>query len=269
MKRTTMLILSAVMMAGVAMAQEPAGLQKALPDGRIAVAREGGMGTDGTGRYSLRIYGAPEKPGQAPTNYLGGLERPREGRIEKMELIDLNGDDQPEIVVVMRAPDSGMFAAEAFHCDDQRLDMVASVKGIHQDTADVIGALRAKLSGKPVSEAPAADSGEAGGASAGEAAADDSGQNNAAADEAGFTADGAENAAPAGSAWAENPSGKVETEPASADRESGTSGNNDAAGHPEEQESMPSSGEKTPEGNEPADGAGETGSTGEPRETEK
>ena len=86
MKRTMLLMLGVVMMAGAAMAQEPAGLQKTLPDGRIAVAHEGSMGADGTGRYSLRIYGAPEKPDQAPTNYLGGLERLREGRIERMEV---------------------------------------------------------------------------------------------------------------------------------------------------------------------------------------
>ncbi|MCR5220327.1 MAG: PliI family lysozyme inhibitor of I-type lysozyme [bacterium] len=267
--RRTMLMLGAVMMAGVAMAEGPVELQKTLPDGRIAMAREGSMGTDGTARYSLRIYGAPEKPEQTPTNCLGGLERPQEGRIERMELIDLNGDEQPEIVVLMRAPDSSMFAAEAFRCDDQRLDMVASVKGIPQGNADVIETLRAKLSGKPASVVPAAASGEAADTSAGEAVTDSGGRDNAAADESGFTAGSEDNAAPKGSEGAESPSDKAEAEPAPAGQEPGASGSADAAAVSEEQKGMTASEENVPGGNEAAKGAGETGTAGEPRETGK
>lgn len=267
--RMTMLMLGAVMMAGVAMAEGPVELQKALPDGRIAMAREGGMGTNEARRYSLRIYGAPEKPDQTPTNCLGGLERPQEGRMERMELIDLNGDGQPEIVVVMRAPDSNMFAAEAFHCDDQRLDMVASVKGLHQGEADVIETLRAKLSPKPASAVPAAASDETTNASAGETAADNGGKNNVAADNTGFTAASDENAAPAASEGTESSSGKVEAEPAPADREPGASGSADAAAVSGEQKDMPVSGENAPEENKAANGTGETGNDGELRETGK
>jgi hypothetical protein len=267
--RRTMLMLGAVMMAGAAMAEGPVELQKTLPDGRIAMAREGSMGTDGTARYSLRIYGAPEKPDQTPTNCLGGLERPQEGRIERMELIDLNGDEQPEIVVLMRAPDSSMLAAEAFHCDDQRLDMVASVRGIPQGNADVIETLRAKLSGKSASEAPAAASGEAADASADGAAASEGGKNDAAADDAGFTANGAENAASKGYEGVESPSDKAEAEPAPAGQEPGASGSADAAVVSEEQKGMTASEENVPGENEAAKEAGETGTAGEPRETGK
>ncbi len=267
--RRTMLMLGAVMMAGVAMAEGPVELQKTLPDGRIAMAREGSMGTDGTARYSLRIYGVPETPDQTPTNCLGGLERPQEGRIERMELIDLNGDEQPEIVVVMHNPDSSMFAAEAFHCDDQRLDMVASVGGLHQGEADVIEALRAKLSGKPASVVPAAASGEAADASADGAAAGEDGKNDAVADDAGFTANGAENTAPKGSEGAESPSGKAEAEAAPAGQEPGASGSADAAAVSEEQKGMTVSEKNVPGENEAAREAGSTGEAGAPQETGK
>ena len=264
--KVTMLMVGAVMMAGVAMAQEPVELQKALPDGRIAMAREGSIEA---GRYSLRIYGAPEKPDQAPTNYLGGLERPQEGRIERMELIDLNGDEQPEIVVVMRAPDSSMFAAEAFHCDDQRLDMVASVRGLHQGEAEVIEALRAKLTAKPASAAPPAASVEATDASVGEAAANNGGREAVAADDTGCTAGSDDSAAPKGSEGAESPSGKAEAEPAPAGQEPGASESADKAAVSEEQKGMTASGENVPGENEAAKAAGETGEAGEARETGK
>ena len=116
-----------------------------IPSGReVAVVAEGDFEPRSVGSYALRIYGGV--PEQFPTDdFIAGVVRPRDGVIEAVRFDDLDGDGTAEIEVVIRAVGSGGYlSADAFRYRNRSIEFLGSVADLNKG-ADVIQALRDKL----------------------------------------------------------------------------------------------------------------------------
>jgi hypothetical protein len=113
-----------------------------LPSGQTVVVSEGEFEARSIGSYSVRLYrsAAPENE---TTFFTSGLVSARDGVVEKVMLVDINGDELAEIIVVVRSVGTGSYlSAHAFSVDmGQRLILLASIEGL-QSTADPVAALR-------------------------------------------------------------------------------------------------------------------------------
>jgi len=114
-----------------------------LPSGQTVLVAEGEFEASSIGSFSVRLYQSAA-PGNETTFFISGLVSAREGVVEKALLADINGDELPEIIVIVRSVGTGSYlSAHAFGVDmDQRLILLASVEGL-QATADPVLALRA------------------------------------------------------------------------------------------------------------------------------
>src|SRR6185369_9923031 len=114
-----------------------------LPAQLTAVVAEGDFEPRSIGSYSVRLYsGANAQPGDDTTFFIAGVVRERDGSIEKVELADIDGDEQPEVVVTVRNAGSGSFlSADAFAFDKKRLWLRAAVANLAKD-ADPVAALK-------------------------------------------------------------------------------------------------------------------------------
>ena len=118
-----------------------------LPDSpEVFVVAEGDFEPRGTGSYALRVYGGRSK--KFPTDdFVVGLIRPRNGTIEALQFDDIDGDDRPEIVVIIRSVGSGGYiSADAFRYRTKSLEFIGSVSNLDKG-ADPIQALRDKIKG--------------------------------------------------------------------------------------------------------------------------
>jgi len=112
-----------------------------LPSGQTAVVAEGDYEARSIGSFSVRLYDTAT-PGDETTFFSAGQVRARDGTVEKVVLADVIGDQQPEIVVIVRSAGTGGFlSAHAFAFDKKRLIFRAAVKDLPPD-ADPIAALR-------------------------------------------------------------------------------------------------------------------------------
>jgi len=76
-------------------------------------------------------------------DFIAGVVRRRDGAIENLVFADVDGDNAPEIVVIIRAAGTGGYvSANAFHLDGSALSLVESVAGLGKD-AEPVRALRA------------------------------------------------------------------------------------------------------------------------------
>lgn len=119
-----------------------------LPTGQVVVVAEGDLEPRSVGSYSLRLYSGrnPEFP---LDDFVTGVIRPRDGSIARVLLADLDGDQDPEIVVVMRSAGSGGYlSVDAFRFGASSLAWLASLSGLAPD-ADPISALGAKRRNPP------------------------------------------------------------------------------------------------------------------------
>lgn len=79
---------------------------------------------------------------QGQTPFRAGIVRPRDGTVENVMLADIDGDQRPEIIVVVRSTGTGGYlSAQAFAFDKQRLIFRVAVEGLQPD-AEPIAALR-------------------------------------------------------------------------------------------------------------------------------
>jgi Periplasmic lysozyme inhibitor of I-type lysozyme len=110
----------------------------------VAVVAEGDFEPRSFGSYTLRLYGGGS--GEFPTDdFIAGIVRSRNGVIEAVRLDDIDGDNGPEIIVVMRAAGSGGYlAADGFRYRNKSLEWIGSVADLDK-AADPIAALREKF----------------------------------------------------------------------------------------------------------------------------
>ena len=113
-----------------------------LPSGQTIVVAESEFEARSIGSFSIRLYQAASG-GNETTFFTSGLIRSRDGVIEKVVLADINGDEQPEIIVIVRSVGTGGYlSAHAFTVGkDQQLIPASTVEGL-QAEADPLAALK-------------------------------------------------------------------------------------------------------------------------------
>jgi hypothetical protein len=120
----------------------------------IVVVGEGDFEPRSTGSYSLRIYGGASKK-FLTDDFVAGLVRPRNGTVEAVKFDDVDGDDKPDIVVIIRSVGSGGYlSADAFRYRERSLELIASVSDLDKK-ADPVSSLRDKFKGSQRDRSPA------------------------------------------------------------------------------------------------------------------
>jgi hypothetical protein len=111
------------------------------PTGKTVVVAEGDFEARSIGSFSVRLYEAAAAPDQT-TFFTSGLVHARDGAIENVILANVDGDQQPEIVVIVRSVGTGNYlSAQAFAVAKDKLIFRAAVEGLAAD-ADPVPALR-------------------------------------------------------------------------------------------------------------------------------
>jgi hypothetical protein len=110
----------------------------------VFVVAEGDFEPRSIGSYALRVYGGTSK--KSPTDdFVVGVIRPRNGAVEAVRFDDIDDDDRPEIVVIIRSAGSGGYlSADAFRYRARSLEWVVSVAALDK-AVDPIRALRDKF----------------------------------------------------------------------------------------------------------------------------
>ena len=104
-----------------------------------AVISEGEFEARSTGSFSIHLYSnTAEHREEETTFFTGAIVCPRDGVIEKVKLIDLDRDQNPEIVVIVRSVGSGGYlSGYAFRIHQSSPVTFSSVSDLPSD-ADVI-----------------------------------------------------------------------------------------------------------------------------------
>ena len=136
-----LLLLSAAVSAA---AEERFVAKLQLPTGQTVVVAEGDFESRSIGSFSVRLYQAAEAA-DATTFFVAGLVSPRDGGVESVTLADINGDQQPEIIVTARSAGSGGYlTAYAFTFSQDTLVLQATVEGLNPGTDPTIALRNAK-----------------------------------------------------------------------------------------------------------------------------
>ena len=136
-----LLLLSAAVSAA---AEERFVAKLQLPTGQTVVVAEGDFEARSIGSFSVRLYQAAEAA-DATTFFVAGLVSPRDGGVESVTLADINGDQQPEIIVTARSAGyGGYLTAYAFTFSQDTLVLQATVEGLNPGTDPTIALRNAK-----------------------------------------------------------------------------------------------------------------------------
>ena len=113
-----------------------------LPSGQTAVISEGEFEARSIGSFSILLYQAAPA-GDETTFFISGLISARDGFIEKVVLDDVNGNEQLEIIVIIRSVGTGSYlSAHAFMIGkNQKMTLISTVDGL-QAGADPVSALK-------------------------------------------------------------------------------------------------------------------------------
>ena len=119
----------------------------------VVVVAEGDFEPRSVGSYALRVYGGGSK--KFPTDdFVVGLVRPRNGMVEAVRFADMDGDDRPEVVVIIRSAGSGGYvSADAFRYRNGALELIAAVSNLNK-RADPIQPLRDKFKARTSDPSP-------------------------------------------------------------------------------------------------------------------
>jgi hypothetical protein len=119
----------------------------------VVVVAEGDLEPRSVGSYALRVYEVISK--QSSTDkFIVGLIRPRNGTVEAVRFADLDGDETPEIVVIIRSVGSGGYlSADAFRYRTGSLEFIGSLSGLDR-AADPVGVFRDKFKAPPATTSP-------------------------------------------------------------------------------------------------------------------
>jgi hypothetical protein len=116
-----------------------------------AVVAEGDFEPRSIGSFTLRFYRADDgeaKRGLDADDFAGGILRERDGQIEKVELLDLDGDSTNELIISARSAGSGGYLSGfAVGLMGKNVEVLAQDLGMLQD-ADVASELRKILQEK-------------------------------------------------------------------------------------------------------------------------
>jgi hypothetical protein len=142
MSRRSVFVTAVLMTSTVAFAEEARFLsQVQLSSGETVVVAEGDKEARSTGSFSVRLYDAAE-PADATTFFSSGLIEERDGTIEKVTLVDVDGDKKEEVVVIIRSAGTGGYrSAYAFAAHDKKLRVKEKVEDLAPDV-DVVVALK-------------------------------------------------------------------------------------------------------------------------------
>lgn len=120
--------------------------QISLPDGRLLLVTEGALEPRSVGSFSIRLYAA-ENADFPYDDFVVGIIRPRDGSIEKIELVDLKPGGIPELLVTIRSAGSGGYlAAQAFAIGPREIRLLSALP-MQAPNADIVKQLQDKLSG--------------------------------------------------------------------------------------------------------------------------
>lgn len=88
-----------------------------------AVVAEGDFEARSIGSFSVRLYSTENaQPEDNTTFFVAGIIRERDGYIEKVKLVDIDGNRKTELVVIVRNVGTGSYlSADAFAFDKKRL----------------------------------------------------------------------------------------------------------------------------------------------------
>lgn len=116
--------------------------QLTLPSGQVVTVGEGRGEPTSIGSYDVRLYSGANP--QFPLDeFIDGKVLPRDGFVKELKLQDLNGDKQPELIVIMESAGTGSYlSADAFTINPKEgLDSFNHVEEL-APTDDVIQALK-------------------------------------------------------------------------------------------------------------------------------
>jgi hypothetical protein len=113
-----------------------------LPSGQTVVVAEGEFEARSIGSFSVRLYQASSTENET-TFFTSGLIRSRDGFIEEVVLDNINGDEQPEIIVIVRSVGTGSYlSAHAFTVGKHQQLLLNSIVENLQPGADPVAALK-------------------------------------------------------------------------------------------------------------------------------
>jgi PliI/PliC-like inhibitor of I-type lysozyme len=131
-----------------AAAQDRFIIKLTLPTGQTVVVAEGDFEARSIGSFSVRLYEAAPTSDET-TFFTSGLIHFRDGVLEKVLLADIDGDHQPEIVVIVRSVGTGDYlSAHAFLFTKDKLFFCAVVEGLPPDTDPITALLKSKTEGR-------------------------------------------------------------------------------------------------------------------------
>ena len=111
----------------------------------VVVVAEGDLEPRSTGSFTVRAYRADAeatRKGFDVDAYLGGALCRREGSVESVSAVDVNGDGRPEVVVAIRSAGSGgWLSGVALEVRETRVEIVAQADDLPAG-ADLLKALR-------------------------------------------------------------------------------------------------------------------------------
>jgi len=97
------------------------------------------------GSYTIRLHELVDDKEQPAGEFYSGLVRPRDGTLENVFFIDVDGDGKKDVIVTIRSVGTGAaLAADAFKVQGRELTLLAHVEQL-EPTANVVTALKNRI----------------------------------------------------------------------------------------------------------------------------